>query len=43
VRLLFAQRPSTDRAGAMTNTFHWAYGAGWGRLTVAGAYRLLDR
>jgi hypothetical protein len=30
LRLLFARRPSTDRAGAMTNTVHWAYGTGWG-------------
>jgi hypothetical protein len=30
LRILFARRPSTERASVMTNTVHWAYGIGWG-------------
>jgi hypothetical protein len=32
LRGLFGRRPSTERAGAMTNTVHWAYGIGWGGI-----------
>jgi hypothetical protein len=32
LRLVFDRRPSTERATALTNTVHWAYGIGWGGL-----------